>query len=658
VNETPSRHIPALDGLRAVAVVAVLFFHAGHLRGGFLGVDLFFVLSGFLITGLLLREQTTSGTVTLRRFWGRRARRLMPAVAVLLVGVTLLATWLAPVPERAAAIHDGPWAQAYLANWHLASGGGGYWASFQLPRLFGHLWSLAIEEQFYLVWPVVVLLLGRYVRRLDRGLIIVCTVGAIASLTTMILLLHPANPTRVYMGTDTRASSLLLGALAATAPFQRMFRWLVHRLGRATDLVVIATWVALGFAWATIDGPSSAWLFRGGLFAVSATAMLSIGLLAAGPRLVTTHLLGRSVFCWVGRLSYSLYLWHWPLFVLLDERTTGISGWALLVVRFAASIAAAAASLYLVENPVRFRALWAHGARGTIGFSVATAMLVLFWVLVPRPYTAPADLALADLGTSTTSTTTSTTTPTTPPRTTAAATDTSAVATTAASSTSTTLAPHPVTKVLLLGDSIAFDEAPAVMAAFGAAGIPIATDAFPGAGIAMNTADPVAEFRQNVIREQPDLVLYQLSLWDNTAEAVQSARYLEFTDMVLAHGASLVFITPPPLRADQQNSALDRLANIVARMVATNPGNVVVLDSAALWGPTFAQDMNGDKIPERKPDGVHVCPSGAARFASWLISALSARFTVTPPPVAAWATGTWTKDKRYRTPAGICANLP
>jgi hypothetical protein len=283
-----------------------------------------------------------------------------------------------------------------------------------------------------------------------------------------------------------------------------------------------------------------------------------------------------------------------------------------------------------------------------MGFGVATLLLVAFWVLVPRPDTRPADLALADLGTTTSTVATTTT---------LASSGTFAPGSTS-STTSTTLAPLPATKLVVFGDSIAYDEEPAVRAAFGASGVPAALFAFPGAGIAMDLADPVAMYRQNVINERPDVVLYQLSLWDDTAEPVQLAHYREFTDMVLAHGASLVFVTPPPLRADQQNPALARLPAIVAAMVAIDPSRVVSLDSSAVWGAPFAQDMNGDKIPERKPDGVHVCPSGAARFAAWLLDALASRFTITPAPLADWATGTWTKDKRYRTPAGICANLP
>ncbi len=173
-------HLAALDGLRGLAVMAVLVFHAGKLQGGFLGVDLFFALSGYLITSLLLAEVDSTQRVDLMAFWGRRLRRLLPAVLFLLVGVTIITTLVATVPERAATIEDGPWVQAYFANWHAIAGHRDYWASFELPRMFGHLWSLAIEEQFYLIWPVLVgLIAWRGGRHVHRNVIIVC-VGRLA----------------------------------------------------------------------------------------------------------------------------------------------------------------------------------------------------------------------------------------------------------------------------------------------------------------------------------------------------------------------------------------------------------------------------------------------------------------------------------------------
>jgi peptidoglycan/LPS O-acetylase OafA/YrhL len=158
------QHVPALDGLRAAAVVAVLLFHAGHLRGGFLGVDLFFALSGFLITSLLLRDAEHGG-IHLVEFWGRRFRRLLPAVFVLIAVVALGAWFLGTPAELDGVRRTGGWALAYMANWHFITQADGYWVSFDQPSMFDHLWSLAIEEQFYVVWPLVVLAVWKFSQR-------------------------------------------------------------------------------------------------------------------------------------------------------------------------------------------------------------------------------------------------------------------------------------------------------------------------------------------------------------------------------------------------------------------------------------------------------------------------------------------------------------
>src|SRR6476469_10968331 len=150
------QHLPALDGLRGVAIVGVLLFHTGYLAGGFLGVDLFFALSGYLITDQLLREAESTGTVSLVAFWGRRARRLLPALATMLAGVALLVWWVGPPDLVRTTVADGPWVQLNLVNWHLLAESAGYWDRFGAARVFEHLWSIAVEEQFYLVWPVLV----------------------------------------------------------------------------------------------------------------------------------------------------------------------------------------------------------------------------------------------------------------------------------------------------------------------------------------------------------------------------------------------------------------------------------------------------------------------------------------------------------------------
>lgn len=383
------RHIAPLDGLRGLAVLGVLFFHAGHLGGGFLGVDLFFVLSGFLITGLLLAETARTGRVDLVAFWGRRARRLLPALAVTLAGTLLLVWAFGFASLLRLGLDDAPWVIGNVANWHFIADQVGYWDSAD-TRVFSHLWSVAVEEQFYLVWPLVLGLLathggagGAHGRSRGSGRVaVVAAAGAAVSLALMIVLVDPVDTTRVYEGTDTRAFSLLLGALMATGPAARLLARAGRRAAHWGSSVLL---ISIGTSWALADGQSSPSLFRGGLFQHALAAALLIGCLAQAPEGRAGRLLGSAVPRWFGRISYSLYLWHWPLYVLLGEERTGLSGWGRTALVVTVSIAAAAASTYLVENPVRFRARWAHGRTGALALVAVLAALVALWAAVPAP---------------------------------------------------------------------------------------------------------------------------------------------------------------------------------------------------------------------------------------------------------------------------------
>src|SRR5260370_13714265 len=177
---SPTARVRALDGLRGAAVVAVLLFHAGHLVGGYLGVDLFFVLSGFLITGLLLAEWEHTGEMRLRAFWARRARRLLPALVAMLCGVVAYAAFAAHAIQLGAIRSDSLATLGYVANWHSIIGGHSYWDVFSAPSPLNHTWSLAIEEQFYLLWPLIVvgLAVGTRRDRLPRRVFAVALVGA------------------------------------------------------------------------------------------------------------------------------------------------------------------------------------------------------------------------------------------------------------------------------------------------------------------------------------------------------------------------------------------------------------------------------------------------------------------------------------------------
>jgi hypothetical protein len=362
-------------------------------------------------------------------------------------------------------------------------------------------------------------------------------------------------------------------------------------------------------------------------------------------------------------LSYGLYLWHWPVYALLSAQRTGMSGWPLFGVRVAVSFAAAAVSKRLVEDPIRFRATWVRGRIGVVTLITVSLGVAAFWVLVPHPNTAPAAFSLDQFASTTVAAPTSTVVaPVTTVGVAATPLPTAVpapvqVSTTGAATTTTTLL-APTSRILMLGDSIAFDEWPAVAAALYADKIAIGGYVSPGAGLLDTKYQSAEVMYQTVSDFHPDLVLYQGSKWDFATPDAQRVAYQHFTDVVLAAGARLAFITLPPLRADQQKDQLKTLTGIMNEIADQHAGQVMVLNSDGAWGPTFTQDVNGDKIPERKPDGVHVCPSGAAMYAVWLMNELQLRFAdFVPSPPAAWATGQWVGDPRYTQPAGICANL-
>ncbi|WP_116209678.1 acyltransferase family protein [Streptomyces olivoreticuli] len=373
--------IAPLDGLRGLAVLAVLLFHAGHLDGGFLGVDLFFVLSGFLITGLLLGETANRGRIALAAFWGRRARRLLPALGVVGV-VTLLLTWAFGAPSVLLfALDDAPWVAAQAVNWHFVTEQIGYWNASG-TRVFAHLWSIAVEWQFYLAWPVAVTLAGR--GRGGQGRVAVLAgAGALVSLALMVVHGDAVDTTRAYEGTDTRAFALLLGALAATAPVRRL---LARVPGPASDGVCAVLACGLGAAWVLTDGQNAPGLFQGGLFAHSLACALLIGLLAQSPDGRAGRLAGSTVPRRLGELSYSLYLWHWPLYLLLPRTVFGVGGWGRTAVAIGVSLLAAWATKILVEDPVRLRARWATGRRGALALAAALAVAAGVWTAVPQPH--------------------------------------------------------------------------------------------------------------------------------------------------------------------------------------------------------------------------------------------------------------------------------
>jgi peptidoglycan/LPS O-acetylase OafA/YrhL len=313
----------------------------------------------------------------------------VPALATMLVTVTLEVRGTASPGLVRTTLSDGPWVQASLVNWHLIAESAAYWDRFGPGRVFEHLWSIAVEEQFYLVWPLVVVAVAASGRWLDRRIGLVAALLSVGSLIAMIALTGPGDPTRVYTGTDTRAFSLLLGALAATEGVRRA---LLAIPARWVGTIVAVLLVAIGTAWVSIDGVSAPWLFTGGLFAHSLASAALIGLCARDSGSAVVGALAWRPLEWLGSISYSLYLWHWPVIVLLG----GPAGGVRAAVVFAVSAGLAAMSKYAVEDPVRFRAGWARGRRGALVFGVLMIALALLWIVLPAPAPPAVDLTGLD----------------------------------------------------------------------------------------------------------------------------------------------------------------------------------------------------------------------------------------------------------------------
>ncbi len=374
----PSGYMPGLDGLRALAVGAVILYHLGAAwaPGGLLGVNLFFVLSGYLITNILLTQWESAGRIDLKDFWLRRAKRLLPALFVMLAGVMLWALLFAP--ERLAALKQEVMAAIlYISNWYLIFHEVSYFESFGPPSPLGHLWSLAIEEQFYLFWP---LLLSLGLRFLPGRKWIVGGIAAIAliSVGAMALIYTPGvDPSRVYYGTDTRVFALLLGAVPAMIwPPGKMSpnlsggkKFALEGMGAIGLLIVL--WM---FAATHQYQP---FIYQGGLMIFSiAAACLVVAL--AHPASSLARLLGWRPLRWLGKCSYGIYLWHYPVIVLSTPTVnTGGPDILLSLCQVAVSVFLAALSCYLIEDPIRYGRVkpLALGTRVSISMVIIVAVM-------------------------------------------------------------------------------------------------------------------------------------------------------------------------------------------------------------------------------------------------------------------------------------------
>ena len=654
------RYQPGLDGLRALAVAAVVAFHLepSAVPGGFLGVDAFFVLSGYLITRLLIAEWHERRAISLVGFWARRARRLLPALFLVVGAVAVYAIVAAPAEDLGRLRGDGIASIFYAANWRFVVTGQSYFDLVATPSPFRHLWSLAIEEQFYLLWPLVVVACLR-ARHARRVLAAVCGVGIVASVALMAMLYQDGDPSRAYFGTDTRVHVLLVGALLAVLTWNRPAPVASRRTAMAFGGVGLV--VVVGMA-ALLDD-RAAWFYRGGslLFAVAVAGVI-IGTVAPGRSPLRSGLSVRPLVA-LGAISYGVYLWHWPVQIWLTPDRAGVDGLALDAMIVAVTLAAAGVSYALVEQPIRRGLLRGWPARVAAPLGIATAVGFLLAATmggVPPPaYATVAPGTVIEVEGRRVTPSSSTTVPpatssTAPP---APATDPAATAPPA-----TPVAPMPAprpSRVLLVGDSLGASLVDGLQPGLEGQGISFAATVVPGCstvggmiagedgvvadwsadcnGIASAQADAIA-------REAPDVVLW-LGVWEINNRYVDGQVYrfgtpegdamlLQQLDAARARltagGARLVLLTVAPgAHSDRGDAAVTarqrppHLNALFRTLAARHPESVSVIDLAAMVCPT------GDPCPEavdgvrlRPSDGSHFGPDGARWAGLRIVNAL------------------------------------
>ena len=607
-----------LDGLRGLAVAAVVAFHLGRLQGGFLGVDLFFVLSGFLITSLLLREATTRGSVGLGGFWARRARRLLPALLLTLVGVSMLLLWFTPEEVRARFRGEMLATLGYVANWERVASRASYWDIFTQRSPLDHMWSLAIEEQFYVLWPLAIVVLCRLAgpARLTRAVAVVAVAAGAVSLVWLAASYDPLDTNWAYFSTFTRLGPTLLGAALAAVTLA-----LPRRLGPPGVGWDAAAVVALGvMGWLAVDlGGTGAGYYRGGLMVFAVAAVVVVRAVTGGPPGRVARALSFPPLRALGIVSYGIYLWHWPVIVYATPERTGFDGVDLDVLCVLATLALATLSYVLLERPVRRGAV--RGVRLVAAGAVAFVVTLVVGLVATSGTPVPDGITPIPDGP-------------------LAGTDTMFLHVPAS------VAPG-ATRVLLVGDSGAQYLGPELVDVADESGVAVAfsseVDCTPASpeGITLQPdgsivrREPCHDHRRTLwaklVREfDPDVVVFYLANAGGLGKARLDGewvldcdpsydRYIERAltsevDLLHAGGARVVLTTSPYIavldgtsgeRTDCRNETLHEIA-------AARPGTTVVdLNQFVTLHAQAGDDM--------RVDSTHLSPTGGQLVSRWLL---------------------------------------
>ncbi|MGB6059806.1 MAG: acyltransferase family protein [Microthrixaceae bacterium] len=670
-------HIPALDGLRALAVIAVLIYHGdvGFLGGGFIGVDLFFVLSGFLITSLLLAEHQRKGSIDLKRFWIRRFRRLLPALMVYLVAVAIWAA-LAADPTTLSSVRRASLSGlGYVANWYFIASGVSYGMAWSAPSPLIHLWSLSVEEQYYVVWPLIAAGLFAIAvarRRPARRLFAIVGVSAALASTIWMLKLAVGGATtdRMYFGTDTRAATILVGVVLAAVLQPAMAARqdtsaIVH--SRTTRLATMLglTGAAVLVTVAVVAHEKDRWLYRGGfaLIAVASAAVIAAAVLHPG----ADRWLSVAPLRWAGTRSYGLYLWHWGVLVALAVAFPQFTGWARLPVAIAITGVITECSFRFIENPIRtgiFR-LPVPRLLVPVSFALIAGLLVLATngaedqpdylksrtaddvEMVAPPSSDPSGGTLA------------------PPATVAPQVPPGDSRPGSAPSVPSPTTEPPVllrpSRVALVGDSVAASLAPALAEAFSANGMAFANASAPGCGVlegdpADDRGEPLAitsacsgaipDLQRSIVkRTSPDLVVVLSSweagdrlvdgVWHPFASAEADAQLLrlydEMLDRLTVGGARVALVTiADPVDSkrgpakEEQTRRLRHMNDLLEQVATRDPirASLVRLDEIVCPADPCPKVVDGVEL--RALDGAHFAdPKGAALVADQLVARIA-----------------------------------
>jgi peptidoglycan/LPS O-acetylase OafA/YrhL len=665
----------SLDGLRALAMLAIFAYHLDYAwaGGAYLSVDLFFILSGFLITTLLIVEWRRSETIRLARFWLRRARRLLPALMLVLILVAIYTRVVVDPWTRPALRGDGLASFFYVANWRFIAEHQGYFELFSAPSPLRHMWTLAIEEQFYLVWPLVVLGVFKLTRGSLRALAAVCAIGVAISVTIMATVYGPGDPLRAYYGTDARMHTILMGALLAIL----LSVWTPSTAAAKRIAVVsIGAFVAMLFAWYAATGTSPRYYYGGSVLYAALACVVIAGALQVGP---LRALLGIAPLAWIGRLSYGLYLFHWPIIVWLVPSRVHIDGFALDALRVILTFTAATISFYLIELPIR------EGRRPTLPWkrtevfdtgTVHAKRSVMRWLALPL-----AAISLTIVVTSASGATPppSYMTGVKPPKADfiwnygdplycgepESAEMRDATAQARELGKPELERPARGVRILLLGDSTACSFYPGLKAVGQEVGAQVQQASVFGCGMAsghitttrgeqitpnsQRCPEMVHDFQVPAIAAtRPDIVIW-MSLWEKSdivkdgktlvsgtraGDAEMLRRMDAELKRITKYGAKVALLTiPPPAPNEAEGTTNDstrevdvasyaRLDRIQRRFAARHPDSVVLVDLARRVCPGGApcpEEVRGVRL---RPDGRHFTPVAGAIEARWLMRQL------------------------------------